>query len=198
MSPRLCLVCVASVSRLCRVVHPHTIIWQLSRPPKCCDLFGVCDGDLSHTVTARVSNYNTGAQQHANIIDLSSFADQTRLRCLSPRLIIAANTSRLGGRETGASNIVRVPIQNPTQHDLYLPPKTVLGCIEEIIGIKPDEIQRLNSDELRLELELFEHVYVKSGVNIITFLDNFGLFSNTLTLWLLDVTLPDLQLPERQ
>ena len=37
----------------------------------------------------------------------------------------------------GASKIVRIPIQNTTQHDIFLPPKTTLGFTEEIIGLQP-------------------------------------------------------------
>ncbi len=37
----------------------------------------------------------------------------------------------------GASKIVRIPIQNLTNHDIFLPPKTVLGVIEEIVDSKP-------------------------------------------------------------
>lgn len=36
----------------------------------------------------------------------------------------------------GASKIVRIPIHNPTQHDIFLPPKTVLGFTEEIMGLQ--------------------------------------------------------------
>lgn len=35
----------------------------------------------------------------------------------------------------GASKIVRIPIQNSTQHDIFLPPKTSLSFTEEIMGL---------------------------------------------------------------
>lgn len=37
---------------------------------------------------------------------------------------------------TGAAKTVRIPIQNSAQHKIFLPPKTVLGSIEDIIGLK--------------------------------------------------------------
>ena len=40
----------------------------------------------------------------------------------------------------GASIIVKIPIQNSTMHDIFLPPKTYLGCIGEISESKPVQI----------------------------------------------------------
>lgn len=40
----------------------------------------------------------------------------------------------------GASKVVRIPIQNSTKHDIFLPPKIVLGHIEEVAESKPVKI----------------------------------------------------------
>lgn len=37
----------------------------------------------------------------------------------------------------GASKAVKISICNSTKHDIFLPPRTVLGCIEEIVDSKP-------------------------------------------------------------
>lgn len=37
----------------------------------------------------------------------------------------------------GVTKIVRIPVQNSTQHDIYLPQRTVLGTINQIFDIKP-------------------------------------------------------------
>lgn len=38
---------------------------------------------------------------------------------------------------SGQSKLVKIPIQNISQHDIYLPPKTVLGQLEETVSILP-------------------------------------------------------------
>lgn len=38
---------------------------------------------------------------------------------------------------SGSSKIVKIPAQNPTKHDSYLPRRTVLGTLEEATEIKP-------------------------------------------------------------
>uniref|UniRef100_A0A8C6LSZ5 Gypsy retrotransposon integrase-like protein 1 n=2 Tax=Nothobranchius TaxID=28779 RepID=A0A8C6LSZ5_NOTFU len=40
----------------------------------------------------------------------------------------------------GASKIVRIPIQNSTRHEVFLPPKAVLGSIEEVVESTPVNI----------------------------------------------------------
>lgn len=40
----------------------------------------------------------------------------------------------------GASKMVRIPVQNSTNHDIFLPPRVALGVIEEIDGMKPVNI----------------------------------------------------------
>ncbi len=37
----------------------------------------------------------------------------------------------------GASKAVKIPVCNSTKHDIFLSPRTVLGCIEEIIDSRP-------------------------------------------------------------
>lgn len=37
----------------------------------------------------------------------------------------------------GVSKCVKIPVQNLSQHDVYLPPKTILGHIEEVVSILP-------------------------------------------------------------
>lgn len=37
----------------------------------------------------------------------------------------------------GASKTVKIPVCNSTKHDIFLPPRTALGCIEGIIDSRP-------------------------------------------------------------
>lgn len=37
----------------------------------------------------------------------------------------------------GACKVVKIPVCNSTKHDIFLSPRTVLGCIEEIIDSRP-------------------------------------------------------------
>lgn len=37
----------------------------------------------------------------------------------------------------GASKVIKIPVCNSTKHDIFLPPRTALGCIEEIIDSRP-------------------------------------------------------------
>ena len=51
---------------------------------------------------------------------------------------------------TGASKVVKIPVCNSTKHDIFLSPRTVLGCIEEIIDSTAVDLcspsQQPNSD----------------------------------------------------
>ena len=38
---------------------------------------------------------------------------------------------------SGSTKIVKIPIQNPTKHDIYLTKRTVLGTLEEVLEVKP-------------------------------------------------------------
>lgn len=38
---------------------------------------------------------------------------------------------------SGSTKIVKIPVQNPTKHVIYLPKRTVLGTLEEVTEIKP-------------------------------------------------------------
>lgn len=38
---------------------------------------------------------------------------------------------------SGSSKCTKIPIQNPTKHDIYLTQRTVLGTLEEVIEVKP-------------------------------------------------------------
>lgn len=38
---------------------------------------------------------------------------------------------------SGSTKIVKIPVQNPTKHDIYLTKRTVLGTLEEVIEVKP-------------------------------------------------------------
>uniref|UniRef100_A0A674MFQ5 Gypsy retrotransposon integrase-like protein 1 n=1 Tax=Takifugu rubripes TaxID=31033 RepID=A0A674MFQ5_TAKRU len=38
---------------------------------------------------------------------------------------------------SGSTKIVKIPVQNPTKHDIYLPKRTVLGTLEEVTEVKP-------------------------------------------------------------
>lgn len=49
----------------------------------------------------------------------------------------------------GATKTVKIPIQNPTKHDIFLYPKTVLGLIEEVsdyrpVNICPEKVETAN------------------------------------------------------
>lgn len=37
---------------------------------------------------------------------------------------------------TGSTKIAKIPIQNAPKHDIYLPQRTILGTLEEIIEAK--------------------------------------------------------------
>lgn len=70
----------------------------------------------------------------------------------------------------GASKIVRIPIQNPSQHDIFLPPKTVLGFTEEIIGLHPVSMDpnpqtstKQTKDTLLCSTQVYDHVDHQNG-----------------------------------